>query len=131
MSGEAKARSQAERFDRAALAQIVRDREVCDATGERLTPENAVAMTVPVEGRPSMLAVVSGTYWDSGTGALSARDPEVDPDVLDGRKLFARGGTAASSGEGSPSPARRARQTGPVPQPRPHAPSAAGPTPRL
>jgi hypothetical protein len=131
MSGHAMARSQTERFDRAALTQIVRDREVCDATGEPLTPGNAVAMTVPVDGGPSRLAVVSGTHWDSGTGALSARDPKVDPDVLDGRKLFAAGGTDAQSGRGPRSPGRRARQTGPVPQPRPQVPSPVGPTPRL
>lgn len=77
------------REDRRTLTGIVRDHDTCDATGERLDILNAVAMTVSVSPGVSRLAVVTAAHWDSGKGALSAADPDVDPDVLDGRKLFA------------------------------------------
>jgi hypothetical protein len=64
-----------------ALRQIVQDHGVCQAIGQSLTAEDAVAMTVSVSPGVSRLAVVSGAHWDSGKGALSA----ADPDALDGR----------------------------------------------
>jgi len=85
---------EAQRQDRYALGEIVRHRHTCEATGAQLDVEDAVAMLVRVSPGVSRLAVVSGTHWDSGKGALSATDPAVDPDVLDGRTLFGRLGRA-------------------------------------
>lgn len=83
---------QAEASDRAALADYVRRRKVCDATGEPLVAAAAVAMTVAVALGVSKFAVVTAAHWDAGEGALSSADPDVDPDVLDGRLLFSRDG---------------------------------------
>ena len=108
------------RADRMALAGIVRDHGTCEATGELLDAENAVAMTVTVSPGVSRLAVVSAAHWDSGTGALSAADPDVDPDVLDGRKLFAReeAGTRRGGRERGPqSPGPRTDGAKPVQRP--------------
>jgi hypothetical protein len=88
--GGGAARRMAVQQDRMALAQIVRDHRTCEATGERLDVASTVAMTVTVRPGVSRLAVVSAAHWDSGKGALSAADPDADPDVLDGRKLFTR-----------------------------------------
>jgi len=97
--------------DRMTLAEFVRDRGTCDATGEPLDVGNAVAMTVTVSPGVSKLAVVTGAHWDTGEGPLSAADPNVDPDVLDGRQLFARENA-------SPRPEGRERRQEP-PEPRP------------
>ena len=113
LGGDA-ARRAALRGDRIALTEIVRDHGTCEATGERLDAANAVAMTVMVSPGVSRLAVVSAAHWDSGKGALSAADPDVDPDVLDGRKLFAREDTSTQSGRRGRGPRSSGPQTGGV-----------------
>jgi hypothetical protein len=79
------------------LMQIVRERRTCEITGERLIAANAVAMMVTAGPGLPRLAVVSGAHWDGGNGALSSGDPNVDPDVLDGRKLSPRKDPGAGS----------------------------------
>jgi hypothetical protein len=128
--GSDRARWMIVRQDRMALQQIVRDNGACEATGQWLSAADAVAMTVAVRPGVSRLAVVSGTHWDSGIGALSAADPDVDPDVLDGRKLFAGGGKAQPSG-GSPSPEHRVRGAVPMQRPRQQVPEGTGAVPRI
>jgi hypothetical protein len=122
------------REDRMALAGIVREHGTCEATGERLDAENAVAMTVTVSPGVSRLAVVSAAHWDSGNGALSAADPDVDPDVLDGRKLFAReeaGTRPGGSERGLQSPGPRTGGAKPVQRPPRSAEGRAGVSPRV
>jgi hypothetical protein len=121
LAGDAVRRT-ALREDRMALAGIVRDHGTCEATGERLDAANAVAMTVAVSPGLSRLAVVSAAHWDSGKGPLSAADPDVDPDVLDGRKLFAREQARTGSGgreRGLPSSGPRTSAAKPVQRPPP------------
>jgi hypothetical protein len=91
----------AEASDRAALADYVRRREVCDATGEPLDAAAAVAMTVTVAPGVSKFAVVTAAHWDGGEGALSS----ADPDVLDGRLLLSR--DSGQRGEPEPRTALR------------------------
>ena len=122
------------RADRMALTGIVRDHGTCEATGERLDAENAVAMTVTVSPGVSRLAVVSAAHWDGGTGALSAADPDVDPDVLDGRKLFAPEETSTRPGgreRGLQPPRHRAAEAKPVQRPPRSAEGRAGVSPRV
>ncbi len=114
------------RNDRMALTDIVRERRFCQATGEPLDPRHAVAMTVRVGPGLSRLAVVSAAHWDSGTGALTPADPDVDPDVLDGRKLVAPPQASAWSPR---SHGRRVQGTQPAQQPRPPVPGNAGMVP--
>ncbi len=121
--------------DRAALAEIVRRRKVCDATGQPLDTAGTVAMTVTVAPGVSKLAVVTAAHWDAAQGALSSADPKVDPDVLDGRLLFTgdarqsdHHGPASRTAVGKP-PLSRPR--GPVQRPHPPAPARSGPAPRL
>jgi hypothetical protein len=107
--GNDRARRIAMLQDQLALWEIVAQRVVCDATGKRLDAGDAVAMTVAVNPGVSRLAVVSGAHSDSGSGALSAADPDVDPDVLDGRKLFTRKGADPQPTGRSRSAERRVR----------------------
>jgi hypothetical protein len=137
-SGDLARQKDALRRDRHALREIVRDRRTCEATGVLLEVEDAVAMIVSVSPGVSRLAVVSGAHWDNGDGPLSAADPAVDPDVLDGRTLFPSGATSTRSirvgarPDSSPqSPGRRARGTGLVPQPRPQEPGSTGVVPHV
>jgi hypothetical protein len=125
-SGKDAARKKILRYDRLTLTDIVRERRFCEATGEPLDPRYAVAMMVRVRPGDSRLAIVSATHWDSGTGALSSADPNVDPDVLDGRKLVAPAGAGAWYPR---SHGRRARETRPAQQPRPPVPGSAGVVP--
>jgi hypothetical protein len=121
--GEA-ARKKALRDDRLTLTDLVRERRVCQATGEPLDPRSAVAMTVTVRPGASRLVVVSAAHWDGGTGAFSRADPNVDPDVLDGRKLI------TPIGARSWEPRSRGRRIqGPVQEPRPQVPPNAGMVP--
>jgi hypothetical protein len=128
------ARRMAARQDRMALSQIVRDNGVCEATGQPLRTEDAVAMTVAAGPGVCRLAVVSGTHWDSAMGPLSAADPDVDPDVLDGRTLFAIAGKVSRTARRPRSPQSPGPGTGPVQppllQPPPRAPRAGGPAQR-
>jgi hypothetical protein len=121
--------------DRAALAEYARRRKVCDATREPLDAAAAVAMTVTVAPGVSKFAMVTAAYWDAGEGALSSADPEVDPDVLDGRSLFGRdagqrGEPRALSSAAVRKP-RLSHSRRPVQRPRPSAPASSGPTRRL
>ena len=121
--------------DRAALAEYVRRRKVCDATGAPLDAAAAVAMTVTVAPGVSKFAIVSAAYWDAGEGALSSADPDVDPDVLDGRSLFGReagqrGEPWALSGAAMRKP-RMPHARRPVQRPRPSAPVSSGPARHL
>ena len=126
-----RARRMVVRQDRMTLRQIVAERVVCEATGTPLNVDDAVAMTVLVRRGVSRLAVVSGAHWDNGNGALSVADPDIDPDVLDGRKLFAREGTGARPGGRPPSPKRPTRGAVPMQQPRPQVPEGTGVVPRV
>ena len=121
--------------DRAALAEYVRRRKVCDATGAPLDAAAAVAMTVTVAPGVSKFAIVSAAYWDAGEGALSSADPEVDPDVLDGRSLFGpqagqRGEPWALGGAAMRKP-RMPHARRPAQWPRPSAPVSSGPARHL
>jgi hypothetical protein len=116
------------RVDRVTLTTLVNGRRVCDATGEPLDPRCAVALTVTVRPGVSRLFVVTAEHWDSGLGPLTSGDPNVHPKVLDGRTLVAREGTRAWASESSPSRCR-ARETRPVPQPRPQIPGNTGVVP--
>jgi hypothetical protein len=119
------------RRNREALGKIVRDRPTCEATGVLLDAENAVAMLVSVSPGVSRLAVVSSTHWDSGKGALSTADPNVDPDVLDGRTLFA-GGEANTRPVSRPWPPGRPEEgVGQVMQPPPQEAGGTGMLPCL
>lgn len=119
------------RQDRYALGQIVRDHRTCEATGAPLGAENAVAMLVAVSPGVSRVAVVSGAHWDSGTGALSAADPDVDPDVLDGRALFAPGATSTRPRSRPQALGRQAPTPEAVPQPRRQESRGTGVVPRV
>jgi hypothetical protein len=99
----------AQASDRAALADYVRRRKVCDATGERLAAAAAVAMTVTVAPGVSKFAVVTAAHWDGGQGALSSADPNVDPDVLDGRLLFSHDTRPRSDPDARVAPAHLAQ----------------------
>jgi hypothetical protein len=125
--GDLARQRQSLRQDRYALGQIVGDRRTCEATGAPLDVEDAVAMLVSVSPGVSRIAVVSGTHWDSGNGALSAADPRVDPDVLDGRTLFAANTRPAKR----QSQGRGAQGVRPVMQPRPRETGSTGVMPRV
>ncbi len=120
--------------DRMTLAEIVRDHVTCEVTEERLDVAITVAMTVTVKPGVSRLAVVSAAYWDIGKGALSAGDPFVDPDVLDGRRLFGRehadaGRDGRERAQVPPGP--RPGGARPVQRPPQQAPGHAGLAPRV
>ena len=117
------------RVDRVTLTTIVTRHRVCDATGEPLDPRCAVAMTVTIRPGVSRLAVVTAEHWDSGQGPLTPGDPNVHPDVLDGRTLVARERTRAWASESSSSRSRRAREVRAVQQPRQPVPGNAGVVP--
>ena len=119
------------RMDRMALTGMVRQRGTCEATGERLDVGNAVAMTVTISPGVSRLALVSGTHWDSRMGALSSADPNVHPDVLDGRQLFKQAGTTVRPGQDPQSSQRRVRGAEPIRPQRPRVPGGTGFAPRL
>jgi hypothetical protein len=129
--GDLARQREALRQDRYALGEILRDRHTCEATGAPLNAEDAVAMLVSVGPGISRLAVVSGTHWDSGNGALSAADPDVDPDVLDGRTLFTNEESNTRHVIRPRSPGRAAHGVDPVVQPRPQEPGATGLAPRI
>jgi len=76
--------------DRVALVDYAERRLICDATGEPLNPAESVAMTVEIAPGVSTFAMVTAAHWHAGEGELSASDPRVHPDILDGRLLFER-----------------------------------------
>jgi hypothetical protein len=128
-------RQEVEAADRAALVDYAERRQRCDATGEPLEPEESVAMIVKVAPGVSTFAMVTAAHWDAGQGVLSAADPRIDPDVLDGRRLFRRDSQPlgpqqrrAAAGRLVPDVHRR----GPViaQQSRPAALPDSGPSPR-
>jgi hypothetical protein len=122
-----------EAADQAALVDYAERRGTCDATGAPLNPAESVAMIVGVAPGVSTFAMVTAAHWDAGQGALSASDPRVDPDVLDGRRLFGRHPQPAERQPGRPAAARMVagpRGPGVVQQPRPAVPPGSGPSPR-
>ena len=110
------------------LTDLVVERRVCEATGVPLYPRDTVAMTVAVRPGVSRLALVSTAHWDSGVGELSSRDPQVDRDVLDGRKLAPHVGSPAWASGSLRS--RKNAVSGPVQQPRPQLPGNSAVVPR-
>jgi hypothetical protein len=129
--GDLARQREALRQDRYALGEIVRGRGTCEATGALLDVQDAVAMLVSVSPGVSKLAVVSGTHWDSGKGALSTADPNVDPDVLDGRNLFVHKEANMRPTAWPPSSRNQAQGPGPAMQPRPQEPGGTGLVPRF
>jgi hypothetical protein len=127
--GDDRERREAEATDRAALVDYAERRLICDATGERLQPAGSVAMTVEVAPGVSTFAMVTAAYWDGGEGELSASDPRVDPDVLDGRRLFGSHLGLAGSQPGRVAGARPSRAPIRV-QPRPAPTPDSGQSPR-
>lgn len=124
-----------EAADRAALVDYAERHQTCDATGEVLDPAEAVAMTLEVAPGVSTFAMVTAAHWDAGQGEFSASDPRVDPDVLDGRRLFRRGLQAPGPQPGRatsrrPVPDTHRRGPAAVQQPRPVSPPQSGPSPR-
>jgi hypothetical protein len=130
-SGDLARQWKALRSDRYTLGEIVRDHRTCEATGAPLDVDDAVAMLVTVSPGVSRLAVVSGAHWDGGKGALSAADPLVDPDVLDGRTLFSREAANTRPASRLRTPGRRAQRVQPVMQPSPPEPGGTGRVPRV
>ena len=123
-------RREAEAADRAALVDYAQQRLICDATGERLHPAGSVAMTVEVAPGVSAFAMVTAAHWDTGEGALSASDPRVDPDVLDGRRLFGSHLGLAESRSERVAAARSCRVPTCMQRPRPAPTPDSGPSPR-
>jgi hypothetical protein len=115
------------RADRHALRAIVRARGTCEATGKPLDVADAVAMTVTVRPGVNRTALVSARYWDHGTGPLSGNDPDVHPNVLDGRKLFGSQETATRRPQRPP---YRVTGVAAVQRPRPQAQGGTGILPR-
>jgi hypothetical protein len=128
--GDDQERREVEAADRAALVDYAKRRLICDATGERLHPAGSVAMTVQVAPGVSTFAMVTAAHWDSGEGELSASDPRVDPDVLDGRRLFGSHLGPAGSQSERMADARPSRAPIRVQQLRPAPTPDSGPSPR-
>jgi hypothetical protein len=124
-------RQDIEAADWAALVDYAERRATCDATGESLDPAESVAMTVGTAPGVSTFAMVTAAHWDGGQGALSAADPRVDPDVLDGRRVFRLDQQSAGRRPSGVhlAPGAHPRGPGMVQQPRSTAPSS-GPSPR-